>query len=128
MQVTEAFPGPKKVNFCSGHVASRPEFLFSRYQNHTLLGNYPPSTEKKKKNKEVLGLQSTQFTADFLWVGSLVRGEILETVVYNIYDPLQELLVNKLQSFHSTVLTSSLMCIFREFLKVVSQALALIMI
>ena len=83
---------------------------------------------KKKKNKEVLGLQSTQFTADFLWVGSLVRGEILETVVYNIYDPLQELLVNKLQSFHSTVLTSSLMCIFREFLKVVSQAFALIMI
>ena len=57
-----------------------------------------------------------------------MREEISETVAYNIYDPLQELLVNKLQSFHSAVLASSLMCIFREFLKVVSQAFALIMI
>lgn len=69
-----------------------------------------------------MGLQSTQFTAGFLWVGSLVREEILETGVCNISDPLQELLVNKLQSFHSTVLASSLLCIFREFLKVVSLA------
>lgn len=78
----------------------------------------------KKRNEEVVGLQSTQFTAGFLWVGSLVREEILETGVSNISDSLQELLFNKLQSFHSTVLASSLVCIFRKFLKAVSLAFA----
>lgn len=55
-------------------------------------------------------------------MGSLVRDEILETGFYNISDTLQELLANKTQSFHSTVLASSLVHIFREFLKVVSLA------
>lgn len=58
-------------------------------------------------------------------MGSLVRDEILETGVYNISDTLQELLANKIQSFHSTVLASSLVYIFREFLKVVSLAFVL---
>ena len=58
-------------------------------------------------------------------MGSLVRDEKLETGFYNISDTLQELLANKIQSFHSTVLASSLVYIFREFLKVVSLAFAL---
>ena len=100
---------------------SRPEFLFSRYQNHTLLGNFPPSTEKKGRDD---GPPKHPVDCWFS-VGSLVRDEILETGFYNISDTLQELLANKTQSFHSTVLASSLVCIFREFLKVVSLAFTL---